>query len=233
MTGAWADLESVSVCVPDHYGRLAGKRIAAGRLEDILVSGLDMPDFHLITGPDIQPSDGLTATGAHTGFPNDVLWPDMQTFRRLPWDASSGIVLAEARRRDGSVVAEAPRAVLQHQVERLARFGLAARVAPEVEFYVFADSYQKSFRKRYRGLRPLYHRIGDNDVLVTDVLDRYLRPLRQAMAELGLPAEATQGEGGTGQAEINFPACAPGRRPMAMPCSSTRPRPSRISSPAR
>lgn len=209
MTSVWADLESVSVCVPDHYGRLAGKRIAAGRLGNVLASGLDMPDFHLITGPDIQPSDGLAATGAHTGFPNDVLWPDMQTFRRLPWDASSGIVLAEARRRDGSVVAEAPRAVLQQQVERLARFGLAARVAPEVEFYVFADSYRKSFRKGYRGLRPLYHRIGDNDVLVTDVLDQYLRPLRQAMAELGLPAEATQGEGGTGQAEINFPACGP------------------------
>jgi glutamine synthetase len=210
MTGAWAELESVSVCVPDHYGRLAGKRIAAGRMGTVLASGLDMPDFHLVTGPDIQPSDGLAATGPHTGFPNDVLWPDMQTFRRLPWDASAGIVLAEARRRDGSVVAEAPRAVLRQQVARLTRFGLAAQVAPEVEFYVFADSYQKSFRKGYRGLRPLYHRIGDNDVLVTDVLDRYLRPLRQAMAELGLPAEATQGEGGTGQAEINFPACAPG-----------------------
>jgi glutamine synthetase len=197
------------VCVPDHYGRLAGKRIAAGRLETVLASGLDMPDFHLITGPDIQPSEGLAATGAHTGFPNDVLWPDMQTFRRLPWDASSGIVLAEARRRDGSVVAEAPRAILQRQVARLARFGLTAWVAPEVEFYVYRDSYRQSFRKNYRGLRPLYHRIGDNDVLITDVLDRYLRPLRLAMAELGVPAETTQGEGGPGQAEINFPACAP------------------------
>ena len=203
------DLESVSVCVPDHYGRLAGKRIAAGRMETILASGLDMPDFHLTTGPDIQPSAGLAATGDHTGFPNDVLWPDMQTFRRLPWDRSSGIVLAEARRRDGSLVAEAPRAILQRQVERLARFGLAAWVAPEVEFYVYEDSYPRSFRKGYRGLRPLYHRNGDNDVLVTEVLDQYLRPLRLAMAKLGLPAEATQGEGGVGQAEMNFPACAP------------------------
>ena len=211
MTGTtgWADLESVSVCVPDHYGRLAGKRIAAGRLETVLASGLDMPDFHLITGPDIQPSAGLAATGVHTGFPNDVLWPDMQTFRRLPWDISSGIVLAEARRRDGSLVAEAPRAILQQQVERLARLGLAAWVAPEAEFYVYQDSYRQSFRKGYRGLRPLYHRSGDNDVLVTDVLDQYLRPLRLAMAELGLPAETTQGEGGSGQAEINFPARAP------------------------
>jgi glutamine synthetase len=204
-----ADLESVSVCVPDHYGRLAGKRVAAGRMETILASGLDMPDFHLVTGPDIQPSAGLAATGEHTGFPNDVLWPDMQTFRRLPWDRSCAIVLAEARRRDGSVVAEAPRAILGRQVQRLAAAGLAAWVAPEVEFYVFEDSYPRSFRKGYRGLRPLYHRSGDNDVLVTDVLEAYLRPLRLAMAELGLPAEATLGEGGVGQAEMNFPAGAP------------------------
>jgi glutamine synthetase len=94
-----ADLETVSVCVPDHYGRLAGKRVAADRLDAITRSGLDMPDFHLITGPQVQPVPGLSATGEHTGFPNDVLWPDMGTFRVLPWDPASGIVLAEARRR--------------------------------------------------------------------------------------------------------------------------------------
>jgi glutamine synthetase len=204
-----SDLESVSVCIPDHYGRLAGKRIAAGRLEAVLGSGLDMPDFHLVTGPDNQPASGLAATGPQTGFPNDVLWPDMQTFRRLPWDRTSGIVLAEARRMDGTVVAEAPRAILQRQVKRLAYCGLSAWVATELEFYVYEDSYPESFRKGYRGLSPLYHRNGDNDVLVTEFLDQYLRPLRLAMAELGLPAEATQGEGGVGQAEMNFPAGAP------------------------
>ena len=110
------DLESVSVCVPDHYGRLAGKRIAAHRFGQILAGGLDMPDFHLVTGPDNQPAAGVAATGDHTGFPNDVLWPDMETFRRLPWDPDTGIVLAQARRRDGSVIAEAPRAI--HRSER-------------------------------------------------------------------------------------------------------------------
>jgi glutamine synthetase len=203
------DLESISICVPDHYGRLAGKRIAAGRLEAVLAHGLDMPDFHLVTGPDIQPSAGVAATGDHTGFPNDVLWPDMQTFRRLPWDPASGIVLADARRRDGAVIPETPRAILQRQTERLARRGLSAWVATELEFYVYEDSYPRSFRKGYRGLSPLYHRCGDNDVLVTEFLDQYLRPLRQTMAGLGLPAETTQGEGGAGQAEINFPASAP------------------------
>ena len=208
-TAVPADLESISVCVPDHYGLLAGKRIAAGLLEAVLAHGLDMPDFHLITGPDIQPSAGVAATGDHTGFPNDVLWPDMQTFRRLPWDPASAVVLAEARRRDGAVIPETPRAILQRQTERLARRGLSAWVATELEFYVYEDSYPQSFRKGYRVLSPLYHRCGDNDVLVTEFLDQYLRPLRQAMAGLGLPAETTQGEGGAGQAEINFPPGAP------------------------
>jgi glutamine synthetase len=203
------DLESVSVCVPDHYGRLAGKRIAAHRFGAVLESGLDMPDFHLVTGPDNQPAAGVAATGDHTGFPNDVLWPDMETFRRLPWDPDTGIVLAEARRRDGSVIAEAPRAILQRQAERLASHGLSAWVATELEFYVYEDSYAQSFLKGYRGLSPLYHRNGDNDVLVTEILDGYLRPLRRAMADLGLPAETTQGEGGVGQVEMNFPADAP------------------------
>lgn len=204
-----ADLETVSVCVPDHYGRLAGKRIAASRLDAILQSGLDMPDFHLITGPHVQPVPGIAATGEHTGFPNDVLWPDMQTFRVLPWDPATGIVFAEARRRDGTLVPEAPRAILQRQVERLARHGLSAWVASELEFYVYADTYQESFRKGYRSLTPLYHRVGDNDVLVTEFLDHFLRPLRLAMTGLGQPVEATQGEGGVGQVELNFRPGAP------------------------
>jgi glutamine synthetase len=208
-TGLPPDIESVSVCVPDHYGRLAGKRVAARRLGAVLADGLDMPDFHLVTGPDIQPAAGVPATGDHTGFPNDLLWPDMPTLRRLPWQPECAIVLAEARRRDGSVIPEAPRAILQRQTERLARRGLSAWVATELEFYVYEDSYAEAFRKGYRDLGGLYHRIGDNDVLVTGFLEPYLGPLRLAMAELGLAAETTQGEGGVGQAEMNFPAGPP------------------------
>jgi glutamine synthetase len=167
-----------------------------------------MPDFHLITDPDLQPSTGIAATGDHTGFPNDVLWPDMQTFRRLPWDPASGIVLADACRRRCRHSRDAP----GHPAAADRTAGAAravAWVATELEFYAYEDSYPQSLRKGYRDLSPLYHRSGDNDVLVTEVLDLYLRPLRLAMAGLGLPAETTQSEGGAGQAEINFPASAP------------------------
>jgi glutamine synthetase len=203
------DLETISVCVPDHYGRLAGKQIAASRLPAVLATGLDMPDFHLVTGPDNLPAAGLSVTGEHTGFPDGVLWPDPPTLRRLPWNPPAAIVLAQPRRRDGTVIAQAPRTILERQVGRLSQFGLGAWVATELEFYVFADSYPAAFEQGYRGLRPLYHRVGDNDVLVTELLGQYLRPLRLALAELGLPAESSQGEGGAGQAELNFPASAP------------------------
>ena len=204
-----AALESVNVCVPDHYGRLAGKRVAAGRLESLALTGLAMPDFHLVRDTDNRPVAGLTATGPHTGFPNDVLWPAPETLRRLPWDPATGIVLAEARRRDGTIIPEAPRAILQHQADRLAEHGLSAWVASELEFYVFQNSYAQAAGRAFPELTPLYHRNGDNDVLVTGFLEPYLRPLRDAMAGLGFPAEATQAEGGVGQVEMNFAADAP------------------------
>jgi glutamine synthetase len=77
-------------------------------------------------------------------------------------------------------------------------------VATELEFYVFSDSYEALSDKNYSELRPLYHRHGDHDVLVTGFLDRFLAPVRQAMAAMGVPALSTIGEGGVGQAEINF-----------------------------
>jgi glutamine synthetase len=140
------ELETISVCVPDHYGRLAGKQIAASRLETVLATGLNMPDFHLITGPDNLPAAGLSETGEHTGFPDDVLWPDLPTLRQLPWNPSTAMVLAQPRR-DGTVIAQAPRTILQRQAERLGRFGLCAWVATELEFYVFADSYPAACRR--------------------------------------------------------------------------------------
>lgn len=202
-------LESVSVCVPDHYGRLAGKRVAAARLDSLAQTGLAMPDFHLVRDTDNHPVAGLSATGPHTGFPNDVLWPVPETLRRLPWDPATGIMLAEARRPDGTLIPEAPRAILRHQVDRLAEHGLSAWVASELEFYVFENSYAQAAGRRFRELTPLYHRNGDNDVLVTGFLEPYLRPLREAMAGLEFPAEATQAEGGIGQVEMNFPPSGP------------------------
>lgn len=203
------ELESIFVAVPNHIGALSGKRIAAGRWEQVCRDGLPMPDFHLVTDPTGQPVDGMQVTGSHTGFRNDLLRPDPATLRRLPWDPSTALVIADPYRPDGAHIAQAPRAVLAHQVERLADRQLTAQVATELEFYLFQESYQEAHRGGYRKLTPMYHRRGDNDVLVTSYLEPALGGIRDAMSALGAPPETTQGEGGIGQAEINFPPRAP------------------------
>jgi glutamine synthetase len=206
-----AEVEGVSVCVPDHVGRLSGKRIAAHRLADVLAHGLAVPDFHLITDLELDAVAGLAAAGPATGFRNDMLIPLAHTLRRLPWDVASGIILADAYRGGGqrTLIDEAPRSVLIRQVERLRELGLDLLASTELEFYVFRLPYADAFRREYRDLPPYYHRRGDNDVLVTGYLEPFAGLVRDAVRKLGLPAETTQGEGGPGQLEINFPPCDP------------------------
>ena len=58
-----AGAESVVICAPDNAGRLIGKSIPAGRWKSVLAEGLPMPNFHLITGIENVPLDGLSLTG--------------------------------------------------------------------------------------------------------------------------------------------------------------------------
>jgi glutamine synthetase len=204
LPGWISQIETVSLCVPDGVGRLVGKRVDARGLAAAVDDGLAMPDFHLTTDLENVALSGLRVTGPHTGFPNGVLQPDLATLRRLPWDPSSALVMCEALHHDGTAVDEAPRAILRNQVERLHSRGLQAVVATELEFYVYAEPYREAATRDYAALTPLYHRQGDHDVLVTGFLDRFLGPVRRAMAELGVPAVSTLGEGGIGQAEMNF-----------------------------
>lgn len=204
LPGWTSEIETVSLCVPDGIGRLVGKRIDARALATAVRDGLAMPNFHLTTDLENVAVKGLRVTGPHTGFPNGLLQPDLSTLRRLPWDPTSAVVMCDVLDHSGTVVDEAPREILRRQVERLSTRGLRAVVATELEFYVYAEAYREAAGHGYAGLTPLYHRQGDHDVLVTGFLDRFLGPVRRAMAELGIPAISCLGEGGVGQAEINF-----------------------------
>jgi len=209
----FAETETVFVCVPDHIGRLSGKRIASDRLPEVLSSGLPVPDFHLITDLDLDTVPGMAASGASTGYPNGVLFPALETLRRAPWDSSTAIILADAcrGRETPSLMDEAPRSILGRQLDRLSRLGYSLRVSTELEFYVFRLPYAEAFDRGYQELPPYYHRRGDNDVLVTEFFEPFAGRVREAARSLGFPVETTQGEGGAGQIELNFPP----RDPMA------------------
>jgi len=199
-----AGADTVAVCVPDNAGRLIGKRIPVGRWPDTLANGLPMPNFHLITGIENQPLDGLTVTGLHRGFPNGILRPRPETLCRPAWEPSSAFVLCDVEDARGQTVEQAPRSVLQRQAARLTDLALEATFASEIEFYLFRTSYSEAQASQYRALTPSYHLHADNDILIAGYDQEFVRSIVQAMDSVGIEIDQWQGEGGPGQHEINL-----------------------------
>ena len=203
-------VDTIAVAVPDAYGRLIGKRLTRGAWEHVRSDGaLPMPDFHLITGPDNAPIEGLAAAGIHNGFRNGVLRPDVSTMRLLPWHDSTALVLCDALDADGAPAEVAPRWVLRRQLDRLAARGLSVGGATELEFYLYRTSYAAGATSGFRRLRPAYHRAGDNDLLIDGYLEPLLGDVRRLMPLAGIPVDLTQGEGGVGQFEVALRWCDP------------------------
>ena len=201
--------EIVAVCVPDNVGRLIGKRIPAQRWAAILGGGLQMPNFHLVTGIENVPQEGFEVTGNHLGYPNGFLWPSVDTLRAVPWEPGTTIVISDVQDASGRAVEQAPRTILQRQIERLEGAGLTATFASELEFYLFRTSFAEARTRNARLPEPSYHVHADNDLLIAGYDEDFVSDVRRAMAAMEIAIDATQGEGGEGQHEINLTRAGP------------------------
>jgi glutamine synthetase len=203
------DAARVAVCVPDNSGRLIGKRLPASRFEEAAGAGMPMPNFHLVTGPENRPYSNLRVTGPNTGFRNGKLRIDRETRFAVPGDEDTAWFLADALDEAGRDVEQSPRRILSRQVQRLEAAGLTASAASELEFFLFDQTYAELASGDYREFRPFHHRHGDNDLLVTGTVTPFLDRLTADLAAAGLEVDQVQGEGGTGQLEVNIRPAAP------------------------
>ena len=105
---------------------------------------------------------------------------------------------------DGSPVTPSPRQILRAQLERLAERGWRAMVGSELEFLLFAESYEECRAKGYRGLRPANAYNVDYSILGSTYVEPVLRAIRLGMAGAGMPVEDSKGECNFGQHEVNF-----------------------------
>jgi glutamine synthetase len=130
--------------------------------------------------------------------------PDFATMRRVPWQPGTALVLADAQWLDGAPVVESPRQILRRQLDRLAERGWQAMVGTELEFIVFADSYEQAWTKRYVDLTPSNQYNVDYSVLGTSRVEPLLRDIRLGMRDAGMQVESAKGECNLGQHEIAF-----------------------------
>ena len=139
-----------------------------------------------------------------TGYGDFVMRPDLATLRLVPWHPRTAMCMADLVWHDDAPVVASPRQILRGQLDRLAERGWLALAATELEFIVFRDTYEESWRKAYRDLEPANYYNVDYSILGTSRIEPLLGRIRREMAAAGLTVENSKGECNFGQHEINF-----------------------------
>jgi len=198
--------ETVITALPDLYGRLVGKRINARFfLDEIATDGMHVCDYLLACDMEMDPTPGYAFTSWEQGYGDLNAVPDFSTLRIGAWLEKTAIVLCDALDEDaGDPIAVAPRSVLKRQVERAAELGFTAKMASELEFYLFAEDYASAHAKGYRELRTSQKYIEDYHVLSSSFAEPVIGEIRRLVDASGIPVEFSKGEWGPGQHEINL-----------------------------
>jgi glutamine synthetase len=198
-------IDTVLVAFTDMQGRLQGKRCAAQYfLDEVAPHAAEACNYLLAVDVEMNTVDGYAMSSWERGYGDFVLVPDMTTLRLVPWHEATALVLCDVRWSDGAPVVASPRQILRAQLDRLATHGLAADVGTELEFMLFADSFDTAWRKAYHDLEPANLYNVDYSMLGTARVEPLLRRIRNGMAGAGMVVESAKGECNLGQHEIAF-----------------------------
>jgi glutamine synthetase len=198
-------IDTIIVAVPDPFGRLVGKRFRAEVfLDSVVHHGTHGCNYLLTVNLEMDPLDGFKLASWEKGFGDFSLQPDLDTLRILPWQTATALVICNHLKHDGSRVPEAPRSVLQHQLERLERKGFTCFCATELEFYLFNQTYHSAFSGSYQNLQPSSDYRIDYHLMQPTRDEPLMRAIRNGMTTAGVPIESSKGEWSRGQHEINF-----------------------------
>jgi glutamine synthetase len=198
-------IDTVLVAFTDMQGRLQGKRCAAPYfLTEVVPHAAEACNYLLAVDVEMNTVGGYAMSSWERGYGDFVLVPDMSTLRLVPWHEATALVLCDVQWTDGAPVVASPRQILRAQLDRLAAHGLAADVGTELEFMLFADSFDTAWRKGYHGLEPANLYNVDYSMLGTARVEPLLRRIRNGMTGAGMVVESAKGECNLGQHEIAF-----------------------------
>ncbi len=213
------EVDTVLCALPDLWGRLVGKRVAARAFRRILNEGggVNASLYLFVVDMDMEPLPGFALTDWDRGFQDFLMLPDLSTLRLVPWLERTALVLCDAViERTGEPVEVSPRQILKRQIRLAADQGLAVKCGSELEVFFFTDGYRDAWARQYRELHPMSDYRADYHLLQTTKDEWLIKRIRLGMEAAGVPIEFSKGEWGLGQHEINME--------YALPCPGCRPR---------
>src|SRR6201988_910539 len=126
---ASGDIDTVIVAFCDMQGRLAGKRVASRLfVEGVAAHGAECCNYLLAVDVDMNTVDGYAISSWETGYGDMVMKPDFATLRLLPWLPGTAMVMADLSWTNGNPVTQAPRSILNRQIDRLSERALVPYV---------------------------------------------------------------------------------------------------------
>lgn len=196
--------DTVVVAAPDVQGRLFGRRIPARRFLADPSLHVDICVCTLVWDIAEHPGFKIPFAGAHTGWQDFFLAPDLSTLRSYPGVEGTAICIADIHDETGELLGIAPRTMLRRQVERAAGLGYDAVMASELEFYLFHGDLRTARLSRFRDLEPTTLVRSDYSIVGQAVQEPFIRRIRNEMDAAGIPIWACQAEYGLGQWEVNL-----------------------------
>lgn len=198
-------VDTVLVCFVDMQGRLMGKRFHAQNFVDSAWQETHCCNYLLATDLEMATPDGYASTSWETGYGDYVMKSDLSTLRPLPWLEGTVMVLCDILdHHTHEPIPHAPRQMLKAQIARFDALGLTAKMATELEFFLFEQDYDTLRKSGYRDLTPISGYNEDYNIFQTTKEEAVMRPLRNHLYAAGLPIENTKGEAETGQEELNI-----------------------------
>ncbi len=197
------EIDTVLAVQVDMQGRLMGKRFQAEFFLDSAWQETHSCNYLLATDMEMETVAGYKATSWAAGYGDYVMKPDLATLRRVPWLESTALVLCDVLDHHHTDVPHSPRAVLKRQIARLEKAGMKALMATELEFFLFADSYETLHAGGYRDMQTISPYNEDYHIFQTTKEEDVMRAIRNGLQGAGIPVENSKGEASAGQEEIN------------------------------
>lgn len=201
---AEGEIDTVLTCVCDMQGRLMGKRFHAQHFLDGGHEETHGCNYLLALDIEMTTVPGYKSASWEKGYGDYVHKPDLSTLRLAPWLPKTAMVMADFLDHDGEQVAHAPRNVLKRQIERARGMGFEPMMATELEFYLFEETFEQLWDRRYLKPTPVVRYNNDYGLFGSFKEEAVMRPLRNALFGAGIPVECTKGEAEAGQEEVNI-----------------------------
>lgn len=199
------EIHTVLLVFPDMQGRWMGKRVTARHFsETVAEHGTHACAYLLTVDMEMDPVPGYELTSWESGYQDFGMMPDYATVKKLSWLPGSALVVCDLVDDNQRPIEVSPRQILKTQISRAESKGFSVKMASELEFYLFRETYESAHKKAYHGLEHFGSYIEDYHILQGTKEEFVNAEIRQHMEKSGIPVETSKGEWGPGQHEINL-----------------------------